>query len=403
MNILQVCDYYQPQGGTEQYVISISRYLEKLGHSISVLYGIRTVHTLCSRNRTEYYLPSIPDRRGLLDLSSADRIKEIVRASNSDIAYVHNVRNYGVIEELADLLPTLRFVHDHRLFCPKGDKMFLLDGNTCKRACGARCLINSYWRGCLIPLPHILLSRIREKLNAIRIHRQIRLIVASEYMKRCLLYNGFSPSSIEVVPYFCNFSDSVEPDFGDFVFFAGRLIPQKGLPYLIRSIPFWPQDLRLVVAGDGPDLNRMIGLAKKMRVRERIDFLGEVSNSVIQRYYQDCLLVAVPSIWDEPFGTVGLEAMFCGKPVVAFGVGGISDWLCDGMNGFLIRAKDHRGLAKRISFLFHNKKVALEMGKKGSEIYANRFSREKHVTRLLSLFNDEVQKWRVPGNQANAL
>ena len=124
--------------------------------------------------------------------------------------------------------------------------------------------------------------------------------------------------------------------------------------------------------------------------------MGEVSKSVIQRYYEKCLLIAVPSIWDEPFGTVGLEAMFCGKPVVAFDVGGISDWLIDGVNGFLIKAKDHRGLANQISFLFYNRNAALEMGKKGKEIYRNRFSKERHVSRLLSIFNDEIQKWRIP-------
>ena len=272
MNILQVCDYYQPHGGTERYIIGISEHLEKSGHSISAIYGIQTSHTLCNKDRNEYFLPFITNRKGFLDLPTENMIEDIVTKSNSDIAYAHNIRNYNVIGKLAGLIPTIRFVHDHRLFCPKGDKMFLLDGNTCNSACGVKCLINSYWRGCLIPLPHIVMSRIKEKLNGIKIHSQIRLIVASEYMKRCLLYNGFSPSHIEMIPYFCNFSNSVEPYFGDFVFFAGRLIRQKGLPYLIRSIPFWPVNLRLVVAGDGPYLMSIIGLTKRMRIREKVDF-----------------------------------------------------------------------------------------------------------------------------------
>lgn len=391
MNILQVCEYYQHLGGTENYIINLSECLEQLGHTVGAMYGIKTNGTLSHGNRNEYFLPAITNRKGVLDTRTEKIIEDIILKNNPDVAYVHNVANYSIVKKLAELMPTIRFIHDHRLFCPKGDKMFIWGGNTCGCSCGINCFLNSYGKGCLIPLPNVVLSKIKHTSHAIKIHKQIRIIVASQYMKDCLLYNGFSSSLIETVPYFCSFSKSVESEFGEFAFFAGRLIPHKGVQYLIKSIPFWPEKLRLVVAGDGPYLKSIKSLAKKMGIAYKVDFLGEISNAEMQQYYERCLLVTVPSVWDEPFGIVGLEAMFCGKPIVAFNVGGISDWLYDGINGFLIKRKDTRALAEKISVLFRNKDLARQMGKEGKEIYKKRFVKEKHITRLISIFNDEIQ------------
>ena len=65
------------------------------------------------------------------------------------------------------------------------------------------------------------------------------------------------------------------------------------------------------------------------------EFPGWVADADRARLFQSASAVAVPSVWPEPFGLVGLEAGAFGVPALAFDVGGISEWLEDGVNGWL--------------------------------------------------------------------
>lgn len=75
------------------------------------------------------------------------------------------------------------------------------------------------------------------------------------------------------------------------------------------------------------------------------------------------------------------------KPVIAFNVGGISDWLKNNVNGFLVARKDVNELAEKIKFLFFNKEKAKKMGKEGEKFFKNQFTKDKHINRLLEIFN----------------
>jgi glycosyltransferase involved in cell wall biosynthesis len=279
-------------------------------------------------------------------------------------------------------------VHDHRLFCPKGDKLFWFSNQGCNFPCGRACLINTYKKGCLTLLPPFNLLKIRNVNLAMAVHRKLNLIVASSYMKDCLLQNGFSAERIEILPYFCNFSPSLERGMENFVLFAGRIVWQKGLRCLIKSMKNWPEELRLVVAGEGPDLAYSKFLARRLGLSQKIIFLGAVENKQLKDYYERCLLLAMPSLWDEPFGIVGLEAMFCAKPVIAFNVGGISDWLKNEINGFLIERNRMKNFTEKIVYLFSHKDRARQMGLEGEKIYHAGFSKDQHVGRLLEIFKN---------------
>jgi glycosyltransferase involved in cell wall biosynthesis len=105
-------------------------------------------------------------------------------------------------------------------------------------------------------------------------------------------------------------------------------------------------------------------------------------------------MLVVPSIWPEPFGIVGLEAMTCSKPVVAFDTGGISDWLKDDTNGYLVPVKRADLLAQRIDALLQDRPRAAKMGAEGLRIVRACFSKEQHFDRLLSAFELAAQARR---------
>lgn len=101
----------------------------------------------------------------------------------------------------------------------------------------------------------------------------------------------------------------------------------------------------------------------------------------------DCLLVAVPSLWQEPFGMVGIEAMASGKPVVAFNVGGVSKWLAEGVNGYAVARGDIAGFARKMMKICVDEKLRVFLGKGGRRIYEERFTSEIHMRRLCVIFS----------------
>lgn len=101
---------------------------------------------------------------------------------------------------------------------------------------------------------------------------------------------------------------------------------------------------RLVVVGDGPDaaaLHRMAG--------PEVVFVGRVSNAELRRYYAHCRALLFPA--EEDFGIVPLEAMACGRPVVAFGRGGALETVVDGKTGVFFPAQTAEALAAAIERL----------------------------------------------------
>ena len=88
----------------------------------------------------------------------------------------------------------------------------------------------------------------------------------------------------------------------------------------------------------------------------------------------------MPSVWPEPFGLVGPEAGAAGLPAVAFSVGGIPEWLKDGVNGILAKGNPPRatGLATAIVQVFADPTRYLELRRGAFSVARERFSRESH-------------------------
>jgi D-inositol-3-phosphate glycosyltransferase len=132
---------------------------------------------------------------------------------------------------------------------------------------------------------------------------------------------------------------------------VGRLVERKGYADMIRALPAVPGAECVVVGGppaaaldEDPVARRLRALAGSVGVAERVRLVGGVTREELPAWYRSADVLACPA-WYEPFGLTPLEAMACGVPVVAYGVGGFNDTVVEGVTGHLVPPRDHRALA----------------------------------------------------------
>jgi glycosyltransferase involved in cell wall biosynthesis len=137
----------------------------------------------------------------------------------------------------------------------------------------------------------------------------------------------------------------------------GRLVERKGQDDAVRALRAVP-DAELVVVGgpprealDGdPEVRRLRAIAAEAGVADRLVFAGAVPRSDVPAWVRSAdVVLAVP--WYEPFGITPLEAMACGRPVVATAVGGLVDTVADGVTGDLVPPRDPERLGEVLAAL----------------------------------------------------
>lgn len=155
--------------------------------------------------------------------------------------------------------------------------------------------------------------------------------------------------------------------------YFGRFDPRKGTETLIRGFALLPEQASLVMYGRGGEgeRERLRALAEDLGVGARLSF-GFLDSSELEAAYRALDCVVFPSEWPEPFGLVPLEAMECGTPVVATGVGGSADLTIDGVNALLFHPGDPPGLAEAVVRLAEDpglRSRLVEEGRKTAEGY----------------------------------
>jgi glycosyltransferase involved in cell wall biosynthesis len=173
------------------------------------------------------------------------------------------------------------------------------------------------------------------------------------------------------------------------IVYCGQLIRGKGVDYLINSCAQIDDiEWELRIFGRGNDLNRLTELVKRLGLEDRVIFKGFESD--LHKIYSQAKVFVFPSVWQEPFGLTGLEAMSFELPVVCFDVGGVREWLKDGENGFVVPLKDSRKMAMRIAELLKNPYLNKRMGFFGSKLAKELFNHEKFVNDWSEVINEKI-------------
>ena len=141
---------------------------------------------------------------------------------------------------------------------------------------------------------------------------------------------------------------------------TSRLVPKNAVDILIMALKYVPENIELIVVGDGPDKKMLLGLTESEEVAKRVHFVGHKDISEVPRYLAVSDIFIRPSR-SEGMGSSFIEAMAAGVPVITTGVGGIADFLKDGETGVLCKVNDPKDLAEKIQMLLENDAVRLHI------------------------------------------
>lgn len=173
---------------------------------------------------------------------------------------------------------------------------------------------------------------------------------------------------------------------------VGRLIPRKGLHFLIEAatrVIKEKKEVKFIIVGDGPLGNRLIACARKLKVLDYFAFLGEVPDETLPRLYNCTDLFVLPST-QEGQGLALLEAQASGKPVVAFNVSAISETVLNGKTGLLTHPSSGE-LADAVLKLLADSSLREEMGRSGREFVSKNFSWDRCAVRMLNVYHEAIE------------
>ena len=403
MKILQLTRDYIQNGGIGIYVRNLTTLLETTGHDVAVI---------CSERPAEDG-PTMVERIAGFDefehdnaRANRERVLATATSFGPDVILIHAMDDFELERLLRRQYSVARFVHNH-IYCSSGIDHDTSPLRPCERLQGPACVAGYLTRRCWnTSRPSTAVAFYRRATAAVSSLQASEVIfAASDYVRGRILQHGVAPERVILAPYFPGVpglpSDSLQlrPD-GHTLLFVGRVLLEKGLDYLLRSLPDISGPWRLIVDGDGPALENAIALARRLRLLDRIEFAGWSSREQHLTHYETADVVVVPSVWPEPFGLVGIEAMAYGKPVVAFRTGGIPDWLAHEETGFLVENGNAVELGQRIGELLADPQLRLRMGRAARDRALDKFSPGRHLAAIehgLSLAIQQPPDGRLQG------
>ncbi len=400
MKIVVAQDALHAEGGVESYLAAIIPALRNRGHSIALLFvrrggGVPLVAAIDG--------PAVGVDAEHIDWSFAE-----LRSWDPDVCFSNNMAPLDVETRSLAEWPVVKFMHGYFGTCVSALKTHEFPtGVACHRKLGPACLALYGPRHCGELTPAALVNGYRwARAQQRLLPRYATIVIASDHMADEYVRHGAPRERLAMLPLFP--SVPVKPPVGtaptDSVLFLGRMTTLKGGDVLIKAVSRAASELRrpirLVMGGDGPQRTAW----KQLAARERVDaeFPGWLDEGRRINALSKAAVLAVPSIWPEPFGLVGLEAAARGVPAVAFDTGGIRQWLRHDVSGLLVPpAKGFRGMAGALATVLDKPDLRnrLSAGAIGA---ARQMSLDAHVDALEGVLLEAARQSRTSAPEVGA-
>lgn len=408
-------------GGTETYLGLIIPELARLGHEMAFWHEIDR-----PSNREQIELPEgVP--AWCVEHMGQERALGALRAWQPDLIYTHSLLTPELEKETLKIAPAIFFAHAYYGTCISGAKTLKSPEVTpCSRRFGWKCLVHYYPRRCggLNPFTMLKLYGVQSKRLRL-LQNYAAILTHSSHMRDEYLAHGLPDGRVHNLSYYAHSAAGKRHTLHELLshadasgtagdvrtheraggnsgrsddyhlLFAGRMDRLKGGHTFLEALPRvaarLDRPLYVTFAGDGPERRALERAARRLEKRSaglRINFTGWAARERLNLLLDSCDLLVLPSLWPEPFGLAGPEAGLHGVPVAAFAVGGIPDWLIDGVNGHLAPGDPPtaEGLAEAIVKCLSDPATHARLSRGAVEV-AQRFSLQNHMTALLEIFD----------------
>jgi len=182
------------------------------------------------------------------------------------------------------------------------------------------------------------------------------------------------------------------------VLFVGRLLPHKGINYLIEAMG---NDATLTIIGK-PYSSKYFEYLKKLANSKKVEFITDASDDMLLQEYNRASVFVLPSVHKtvygkytdvpELLGLVVLEAMACKTPVIVTKAGALPELVRDNETGFVINPNDINTLREKIYTLLDNPQKVHNMGEAGYKLFLEQFKWDKTAKAVLQLYQNPTTR-----------
>lgn len=384
--ILHIFSRYGELGGEEVCFHAITEALDAVADVIPFVYStgelVRSPHGTLTKMR---YM--------LHNRDVEEKLRECLRGNRFDAWIIHNTfpAMSPCVYELAlqQSVPVIHYLHNYRAGCLNG--VFYRNGApcfSCKNGNYLPGVLHACWRG----------SAGYSALAAATLYKTRRMgtwnrlssyIAVSRRQRELLIQSGIPEDKIRVIPHFIRPQPVPAPDGPRRdVLYTGRLTPEKGVFQLVRAWESISHPGRtLWLMGDGPlrgELEQYIASRRLGSVR-LTGFIPHEEQGAIRAV---CGLTVAPSLWEETFGMVVLEAWLHGTPVIVTPCGGLPELITHGRNGWIAREPSAGALAQALRTALEEEERWPSMGEDGRQLLASIYSPDAWLDSMGALFEE---------------
>jgi glycogen(starch) synthase len=246
------------------------------------------------------------------------------------------------------------------------------------------------WKPLFVQLAHLFIQPI-----LFRLAKPKPIITISEFIRKIYVEAGFDPSEIQAIHLgvplkMFHPNGRISPSPSEVRFLCiGSLWEGKGPQVAVQALgkligkPDMPK-LHIDFYGQGTPgfMDYLHGVVDQAGVKDHVTFHGFIDRSDLPDIQRQHDILLFPSMWDEPFAAVPVEAMACGTPVIATTAGGTPEAIEDGRTGLLVPPNDPSALATAMERLIRDPQLRRALGEEAARVAREKYDFRRYVDRL---------------------
>jgi glycosyltransferase involved in cell wall biosynthesis len=400
MRILYCNKYNYPFSGTEVYLFEAMELMRSKGHEVALFsmadargqitpYDHNLMPPTDFKRPAGWFHKSQLAARAIYSSEARRRMRAMIDEFQPDVAHVRNIYHHlspSILWELkAKKVPVVYHLNDFKVLCPSYN--LVLRGEACEACKGGKfwhTLTKKCYPGLCARLTLVAEAYIHKWLGTYQ--KCVGCFLApSQFVRDKFVEHGWDPTKFEVLPHFQPVTAVAERAAKNApLLYFGRLSPEKGVADLLHAMQRLP-NLRLIVAGDGPERGRLQQLASDLGLAN-VEFAGHIAGVELDRAIANSCFTVLPSHAYETLGKTILESYARGRAVLATDLGSRRELVQAGKTGLLYKTGNVDELVSAIQFLSAQPELADKMGRAGHDHVRRGYTPDAHYAVLSSLY-----------------